>query len=208
MGRPKIDVPIGARFGEWVVLEEIAGPGLRSKCLCRCSCGAEVKVLSTDLRRGKSLSCKCCANRKRGSHLESGDITVEYRAWKDMNSRCSPKYVHREWYFDRGIAVCEEWCGDGGFQSWLDHVGRRPSDNHSLDRIDNDKGYEPGNVRWATPEEQQGNRRNSRVLTIDGEKAHLAEWARRGKIHPQTIRNRLVRGWSDDAAVFTPVRGC
>lgn len=90
--------------------------------------------------------------------------TPEYSAWRNMVGRCTPgsrRYeVHREYYGDRGITVCDQW--RASFVNFLADVGPRPSDQHSLDRIDNDKGYEPGNVRWATASEQAQNRRPRR----------------------------------------------
>ncbi len=78
-----------------------------------------------------------------------------------MKSRVQPAHPSREPYYDRGIRVCDEWLSD--FPAFLAHVGRRPSERHSLDRIDNDGDYEPGNVRWATQSEQLFNNTRSRM---------------------------------------------
>lgn len=82
----------------------------------------------------------------------------EYRNWKKMKSRCSAKSgpYYKNWA-GRGITVCDEWVND--FWAFYNHIGPKPSNKHSIDRIDNDKGYEPGNVRWATQSEQLYNRR-------------------------------------------------
>lgn len=71
-----------------------------------------------------------------------------------MIARCTPGSPDRERYFDRGIRVCLEWQGIGGYYNFLAHVGPKPASDLSIDRIDNDRGYEPGNVRWATYQEQ------------------------------------------------------
>ena len=119
-----------------------------------------------------------------------------------MVTRCLPGYERAKDYFERGIEVCDEWKGDGGFEHFLAHVGRRPTAKHSLDRVDNSKGYEPGNVRWATRRQQQRNMRSNLVLTIDGETKCLAEWAEESPVSENTIYYRLKRGWPHKDAVF------
>lgn len=104
-------------------------------------------------------------------------------------------------YGARGITVCDEWRGDGGFERFLAHIGPRPSRGHSIDRIDNDRGYEPGNVRWATPREQTNNRRNTIRLTVDGVEKPLTDWARELGLKPYVIRHRLKIGMSAERAL-------
>ena len=89
--------------------------------------------------------------------------TPEYRAWKNMKSRCKPASERRRDYFDRGIAVCPEW--SASFKSFLKHVGPRPTPEHCIDRINNDLGYFPGNVHWADPFESSKNRRKPAFKT-------------------------------------------
>jgi len=105
----------------------------------------------------------------------------------------------------RGIVVCQEWQGLGGYECFLAHAGRRPSSEHSIDRIDNNGNYEPGNVRWATRRQQAQNKRNNVMIWIDGERRCLAEWARIGGTKAYTIRDRMRRGWSPKRAVFWKV---
>jgi hypothetical protein len=89
--------------------------------------------------------------------------TPEHIAWKQMRGRCNnPRNRCFKHYGGRGIKVCDEW---NSFEAFFAYVGKRPSDKHSLDRINVNQGYEPGNVRWATSEQQQNNRRNnSRIV--------------------------------------------
>jgi hypothetical protein len=146
-------------------------------------------------------------NGQRDQHGLSG--TVEYRAWTNMIWRCR---LGRH-YLDRGITVCPEWEHD--FLAFLAHVGPKPSSELTLDRIDNDRGYEPGNVRWATVSEQNRNKRNpnpplgSRLLTYAGETLTLDEWATRTGLKRGTIRNRIVKfRWSVEDALTVRPDGC
>ena len=106
-------------------------------------------------------------------------------------------------YADRGITVCARW---DSFESFLEDMGRMPKPGLQLDRLDNNRGYEPGNVRWATPLQQQQNKRQNIRLTIDGETLYLAEWAQRSGVKANTIRARLRRGWKPKRAVFKKPR--
>lgn len=108
-------------------------------------------------------------------HCVDGKITPEYRAWYNMIERCySEGYKKYHRYGGRGITVCAQWQTD--FQAFMDHVGLRPSAKHSLDRHpDNEGNYEPGNVRWATPKEQQRNRSDNRIVAYLGRRMTIAE---------------------------------
>lgn len=107
-------------------------------------------------------------------------------------------------YGGRGITVCDKWRKD--YLVFLAHVGRRPSPSHSLDRIDSDKGYEPGNVQWADAVQQANNTRANRRFEFHGERKTVPELARMFKVPSSTIWRRLRLGWTIDAAVMTPVR--
>ena len=120
--------------------------------------------------------------------------TAEYRLWSTMRER-----VKRDPYLRRGITVCERW--RQSYEAFLGDVGRRPSPAHSLDRIDNDRGYEPNNVRWATREQQNRNRSDNRVLTVNGETRCLMEWSEVTGLKFSTLRTRLDRGWSPEEAL-------
>lgn len=117
---------------------------------------------------GSTKSCGCLniANlRARGTHKLSNSKV--YSAWQGMKERCKPDGKDRVHYHDRGVNVCKSW--QDSFEAFYSHVGEPPTSEHTLDRIDNDKGYEPGNVRWATWEQQQNNRSfNVRVATSIG----------------------------------------
>lgn len=131
--------------------------------------------------------------------------TPEYRAWQQLRLRCTdPKHAAYPNYGGRGITVCAAWLDSP--EAFYRDVGPKPSPAHELDRIDNDRGYEPGNCRWVLRKENDRNRRSNRHLVIDGERRTLAEWCERFARPRDTVRKRLEAGWSHDAAVKTPVR--
>ena len=107
---------------------------------------------------------------------------------------------YQRYYGSRGIDICEQWAkGEGtktGFECFLEDVGHRPSPDHSIDRIDVNGGYEPGNCRWATRIEQQSNRRDTVLLEHDGRSQTAAAWERERGLRKGTIKDRLNRGWS------------
>jgi hypothetical protein len=142
---------------------------------------------------------------ERHGHLRDGAaFSPEYRAWKAMIERCeNPRCKFYRNYGGRGISVHASW--RKSFATFLADTGNRPTDKHSLDRIDNDRGYEPGNVRWALRCQQNRNRRGLRLLTFQGRTACAQEWADITGIRVTTIVSRLVRGWSVERALTTEV---
>jgi len=128
--------------------------------------------------------------------------TAEYRAWKSMRDRCTnPKTAGYERYGGRGITLCEDWRGPGGFERFLAHVGHRPSPKHSIDRIKSNRNYEPGNVRWATAAEQNRNKGDTRLVTIGSRTQCLKDWALEFGIDYQRVHGRVRRGWSVESAL-------
>ena len=127
----------------------------------------------------------------------------EYLAWRNMRRRCyCPKDPAFHNYGGRGIRVCEQWLDD--FAQFLKDAGPKPSADHTLDRINNDGNYEPGNVRWATEKTQSRNRRTNAKVTWRGESLPLSEWAERLGVKDDTLRRRLLR-WPLEQAMTVPV---
>jgi len=133
--------------------------------------------------------------------------TPEYMAWQNMIQRATnPKFKQSEDYSRRGITVCAEWRGRGGFKKFLAEIGPRPGAGFSVDRKENDLGYQPGNVRWATSVVQNNNARKNVTLTIDGVTKTLAEWSAETGIGHSTLRYRKACGLSDEDVVRKPLR--
>lgn len=135
----------------------------------------------------------------------TGTDKPEYRVWANMKQRCLNPNCHAyDRYGGRGIRVCERWTVS--FDSFLSDMGPRPSNNHQLERRDNDGHYEPNNCYWATTEEQGFNKSKTRHITANGETRTLSQWAKQLGTTPGVIRNRIKSGWPTEHAVTAPVR--
>jgi hypothetical protein len=211
----------GRTFGRLTV-EGYGGQasGRESLWACRCSCGKRVTVRKGCLRDGDTQSCGCLraelnklSGRKHRTHGLHG--APEYRVWVGMVQRCAARNAGRKkyaGYAGRGIKVCQRW--RESFAAFYADMGPRPSPKHSIDRINNDGDYEPGNCRWATASQQacnkrvnavHGLRKGNHVLTFNGSTRCLSEWARLTGIGRMTIQYRLWRGWSVEDALTRPV---
>lgn len=160
----------GLTFGKLTVIAIGEGTGRHTYWDCLCQCGKKSTVSGDQLRSGKTTSCGCRraeANketRMTHGHTAEDKKSPEYESWAGMNKRChNPNNHAYANYGGRGIEVCPEW--RDSFEAFLDHVGMKPSPKHSIDRINNDGNYEPGNVRWATAKQQANNRRTN-VRTV------------------------------------------
>lgn len=121
--------------------------------------------------------------------------TPEYLVWINIRRRCyNPNHKSYSDYGGRGIRLCTNWYAS--FLSFYKYIGKRPSKQHSLDRIDNDGNYEPGNVRWATAKEQANNMRSNHRITIGGRTQTLTQWSMERQISPWAVSKRLSAGWS------------
>lgn len=127
----------------------------------------------------------------------------EHIAWCDMRKRCylSTHFRYAD-YGGRGVGVCERW--RHSFEAFYQDMGPRPSASHSLDRIDNNGDYEPGNCRWSTAKEQARNTRRNRMLTFRGQTMCVAAWSEETGININTLYIRIHRGWSIDRVLSKP----
>lgn len=165
---------------------------------CLCECGSKSVVSATVLNKEEILSCGCLRDEltsiRFSIHKQSYSIT--YKSWASMKSRCyNTKNNRYSLYGGRGIRVCERWLGKVGFLHFLEDMGMRPTNKHSIDRWPNNDGnYEPGNCRWATEDTQNRNRRSNVWLEYKGEKMVQKDWAKRLRIAPESIKYHLKRG--------------
>ena len=130
--------------------------------------------------------------------------TPEYATWVAMKQRCTDpdcNSYHR--YGGRGIKICHRWVFS--FLDFLQDMGQKPTPKHSIERKNNNGDYEPDNCVWATAKQQANNRRNNRVLTIDGKSQTVAQWAEEFNVGERGIVNRLERGWDAKRALTAPV---
>lgn len=180
---------INQRFGLWTVLGLAAKRFGQTRLSVRCDCGRERAITPSALRYGRTTGCPRCRNPK--NLLRHGEYkSREYGVWEGMLRRTrspSDRYYYN--YGGRGIRVCERWAAS--FETFLQDMGRCPSDLHSIDRINNDGHYEPGNCRWATRSEQMRNTRSNRMVEHEGERLCVVEWAERFGLPAYVLYGRL-----------------
>jgi len=201
----------GRKFGRLLAIrlqDHWTGP---TKWLCRCDCGVEKAVLASHLVRGNSKSCGCqigvgIAERNRSNAKHGMWRSKEFALWTGMLARCNnPKHDQYHRYGARGIKVCKEW--SDSFLAFYNYMGNRPTNKHSIDRIDNNKGYEPGNVRWATPIEQCNNKTNNVWIEAEGKRWTISQYARHKGLSPSCVKLRLKRGVTGDDLGAPSMRG-
>lgn len=227
--RTEHPIEVGQRFDRLVVVERLGTNGRFKECLVRCDCKNRKVIREDLLRTGMHKSCGCLRSELAGvnatKHGEAG--TPIYRTWEGMRRRCREK---SRWtsYTRKGITVYPAW--DKSYETFreyvLEHLGERPK-GHSLDRIDNSKGYVPGNIQWASAiaqarnrdvakrisskatvqiSEKPAHRAGNTMLTVGGKTQHIAEWAREMGISSAVICTRLGRGWTVEDAIKQTVR--
>lgn len=202
---------IGQRFERLIVIAVAAAvrrPNgrTRTRWLCRCDCGRESTVTTTDLKSGNTRSCGCLHLEQRRAALRTHgqSKTALYSLWTQMKQRClNPRDDKFPAYGGRGIKVCAEWLNS--FEVFARDMGPRPY-GMSIERMDNDGDYEPGNCRWATPREQSANKRNNIWVEWQGERMILGEAIRRSGLPTKAVEHRLRRGWDFDHALTAPLR--
>ncbi len=209
---PKFEDITGQKFGRLTALRRLGSKSNQSRWECECECGTIKDYALYQIKSGKTQSCGCLQKEltiQRSTihgHSTREDMTDTYVIWCGIKARCfnenEPAYKN---YGGRGITMCDRW--NESYENFLADVGERPSKKHSIDRIDNEKGYEPGNCRWATRAEQSRNNRRNVWYEHQGEKMVLNDWAKEYNIPQKTLWYRLRHaGWTIEKALNTPVR--
>jgi hypothetical protein len=180
---------IGERFNLLTVQSVAKNKKGHIAYLCKCDCGGTKTVVYSALVRGTVKSCGCI----HGTPTHGKTKTHEYRCWSAMKARCTGKKGQYQTYVDNGIKVCDEWITS--FETFLNDMGIAPTPKHTIDRIDNNKGYSKDNCRWATPKEQNRNYSQNVIIAFNGEKHCVMEWAEKLNIPPHRIYQRLRYGW-------------
>ncbi len=198
---PKLLDLVGHRYGKLTVVARLPKIGSKYLCACKCDCGNDTEVQTGNLRSGHTTSCgKCAGHGEAGT--STGTETHEWLAWKGMKDRCSASNPARKWYFDKGIKVCEAWLD---YLTFLADIGRAPTPKHTVDRIDGNKGYEPGNVRWATQKEQHNNKSSNRWFEFRGDRLTMVMMAEKYGMSRNAFYARLKMGWSLEDALTKPL---
>lgn len=198
-------INIGRRFGRLVIVArvEASRTGHHTRYLCRCDCGNEKEQWMSSLMAGTD-SCGCLTKEKLKNRKKKHGMshTRLYKSWAAMKDRClndgNTAFGH---YGGRGITVCERW--RLSFDNFLHDMGERKP-GMTLERVDNNKGYEPGNCIWATRKRQQRNRRANVKIEYKGKVVCLAELSELTGVRAATIRARMLRGASAEDAVSVP----
>jgi hypothetical protein len=180
--------------------------------MCVCSCGKELQRPISNIVRSEHPSCGCympliCSkNRTEHGHSIKGKVAPEYRAWHSMKNRCldkNTKYYHN--YGGRGISVCQRWLFS--YENFYNDMGQRPSNKHSLDRIDVNGNYEPDNCRWATIKTQALNRQNTVSVIYNNEEISAADFSQKTAISSKWIRQQARVGVSGEDMIRKVIEG-
>lgn len=191
---------LGKRFGRLFVLAFDGRKTERNFWKCICDCGNMRVVSSTRLGSQDVRSCGCGGEKRKRRGVE---IEPEHEAWSNMRRRCGdPTNKSYRIYGEKGITVCDRWAE---YKNFIEDMGRKPTPKHSIDRIDGNRNYEPGNCRWATATEQARNVSTNVLLDYKGERKCITEWAEAIGMKGATLGVRIRSGWSVEDAIETPV---
>lgn len=172
---------------------------------CLCDCGAVFQTRANRILSGEKQSCGCVGRARQSKLVSTHGMskTPEFRAWESAKRRCrnkNDKDYHN--YGGRGIEFSREW---DSFESFFRDMGPRPGPGYSIDRIDVNGNYEPGNCRWATMKTQSNNRRDNILVPIDGKRVSLFAYFGQGRYQAyQRASYRIKQGWSVADAIFQP----
>ena len=201
----------GKRFGRLTVLRRDDEESLRRVFwICQCDCGRIVSVSSCHLNSGHTKSCGCLHKEQLSQRMKTHGMSDNrlHTIWADMRLRCNnPKARGYDNYGGRGINICEEWDRADGFPLFYEwSMANGYDENLTLDRIDNNKGYSPGNCRWADRKTQANNSRKNHLIDYCGQRKSIAQFSEEHGQDPKLVWGRIFSlGWSIEDALTLPV---
>jgi hypothetical protein len=196
-------VSVGNTFGKLTVVADAGKIKGGKQWLCRCECGNTTTARAGHLHSGSVKSCGCGEGNYKHGHDTKRARSPEYVTWTNMKMRCyNTSNAHYGNYGGRGITIHDSWRND--FAAFFAYVGPRPP-ACTLDRINNDGNYEPGNVRWAQRRVQTLNKRNTVRVTYKGESRPLMEWCEELGMTYGVANQRINVGWSVEDALTIPI---
>lgn len=212
--RPHFDDMLGRRFGRLTCIAFVGRKyanettkDFRYFWKFQCDCGCIVEKAAKSVRRTQEPSCGCATRERisKASITHGMHKSIEYSVWQSIKDRTLNETSKSYWrYGGSGIGICDEWLV---FENFYRDMGPRPSIRHSIDRIDNAKGYCKENCRWADAKTQCRNKTNNVTVTAFGTTKLIVEWAEELGVSAMVIRRRLkYYGWSPEEAVSTPAR--
>jgi hypothetical protein len=193
-GSPQVDVK-GKRFHRLVAIEHKPSP---SRWVCQCDCGNTCEPAVHSLTSGAVKSCGCYGREKfLGRITKHGKSRSKlHKVWTSAKQRChNPNSTAFHYYGARGIRMCDRW--QNSFEAFCQDMGPQPTPKHTLERIDNDGNYEPGNVRWATQAEQCLNHRRNVRISLGGVIKTLSEWSKESGLTKNGLKYRVKAGWPE-----------
>jgi len=192
---------VGKRFGRLIVTSFSHSNG-DSYWNVKCDCGSDKIVKKGHLKKGETVSCGCFIKEKSTKH--GMRHTLIYHVWLSMKDRVfNKKCKSYDNYGGRGIDMSKDWADD--FMNFYNDMGDRPSKKHSIERVDNNKGYYKDNCVWALPRKQGENKRTNRNITHNEETLCVTRWEEKLGFKKGIISSRLWNGWSETQALTTPV---
>jgi hypothetical protein len=199
----------GKKFGGLTAVEPAGDDGYgHARWLFECECGKKKAANVYRVVSGKTASCGCKrvdvtrSRMLRHGHAHRAGMSKTYTTWAGMVARClTPSATGYAQYGGAGVTVCSQWLD---FETFLADMGEAPA-GMTIDRIRNEKGYEPGNCRWATRQEQNENRRSVRVVEFNGESMNLTQWARKLGLSKAAMYERVAK-WPIERALSEPKR--
>lgn len=197
---------VGDKYGRLTILVErfTEPPSTRPFVWVECECGKVCRKGYQEVKIGNTKSCGCLAReasaKREATHRMSGG--PEYNVWKGIKQRCyNTKHTHYASYGGRGIVMCDRW--RDSFEAFYEDMGPRPQ-GQTIDRQDNDKGYDKDNCKWATKKTQSRNTRSNHMVVFDGVEMTLMELSESAVVDYPTLVWRVNQGWDLTRAISQP----